>query len=215
MTISGHSSSASARVNSRVKFHSGVPILSISRTCAIMAAAVLLASVAGGREATDLPRWRLRGAVAVAASPSASTTLNVAMAQMDSVLARQLVERYLNALAEGKYSAAAQLFVGEWQAVAKNLFDSVPAGMDYAGFLERACAHGGHECRLRLRSVLHNSFIPPDTLVLTITYRDSAGRPFRWGPCCSESGVPDSTNKVVVVRTRAGYRVRSLPLYIP
>jgi hypothetical protein len=57
--------------------------------------------------------------------------------------------------------------------------------------------------------------MPPDTFMVGVEYADSAGARFTWGPCCGESGPPDSVGGIRVVARDSGYAVLDLPLYIP
>lgn len=133
----------------------------------------------------------------------------------DSADARRAVEQYLDALSRRDYQRAAFLFAGEWRHTLPAIYGSAPDTLTLAGFLRDNCDRGFYVCRLRPGTVMISRFRKPDTLELTVSYLDSLGRPYSWGPCCGDSGPPSVEDQFFTVARDSGYAVLNLPLYIP
>lgn len=133
----------------------------------------------------------------------------------DSADARRAVEQYLDALRRRDYQRAARLYSGQWRDVAARALEAAPDTLTLAGFLQQNCDRGFYVCRLRLDRATDVAFRRPDTIALSVTYTDSLGRPYAWGPCCGETGPPSRVDRFVTVARDSGYAVLNLPLYLP
>jgi len=142
--------------------------------------------------------------------------LDAAMPSLaDSADARQAVEQYLRALSTRDYQRAAALFAGEWRHTLKSIYNAAPDTLTLAGFLQDNCDRGYYICLLRPAKVTIARFRQPDTLELTVSYLDSLGNPYSWGPCCGDTGRPSTEDRFVTVARDSGYAVLNLPLYLP
>ena len=136
-------------------------------------------------------------------------------AAADSAQARSAVEQYLAALARRDYPRAATLFAGEWREPATGIYGNLPDTLTLAGFLQGNCERGFYVCRLRLGHVSRVIFTHPDTIELVVSYLDSLGRPYAWGPCCGDTGAASTDARFVTVARDSGYAVLNLPHYVP
>jgi len=122
------------------------------------------------------------------------------------------LERFLSAMRTGDYATAAELYAGSLDSVI-NWNPTVDAS-DHVALLEAACNQ--LVCDLRIRRVLPG-LITGDSYQFWVEFETSAGVLFTRGPCCGDdsSGPPETQFPFTVIAQDGGFRVTTLPVYVP
>lgn len=130
--------------------------------------------------------------------------------------ARQALSAYLEMLIQGKYSEAAELYGSSYDILRSNN-PTIP-GDNFAGLIEAGCTLNGFVCNLSIKNEVSYAVIAPDTYRFSLELLNPDGSLFILGPCCGASEVespPVSQFDFIVKETEQGYKVMTLPVYVP
>ena len=127
-----------------------------------------------------------------------------------------ILERFFDALHEGDYQAAVDLYGGSYEILIEMNPDLEPGA--HLALLERACKTNGFQC-LRVGEVLAVDETSQGVFDLTVTFLTAAGETFQRGPCCGAGAgdePPHTDFTFRVAREGTGqYMVLDLPPYAP
>ena len=127
-----------------------------------------------------------------------------------------ILDMFFDALHEGDYRAAADLYGGSYELLTEMNPDLDPGA--HLALLEQACKTNGFQC-LRVGEVLSVDETSQGTYDLTVTFLTSAGETFQRGPCCGAGAgdePPHTDFTFRVAREGTGkYKVLDLPVYMP
>jgi hypothetical protein len=129
--------------------------------------------------------------------------------------AQNALVRYFEALHDGRYAEASQLYGGSYETLTNNNPDLDPD--DYAALWQNACQVNGFQC-LEVSNVFLLRRLP-DEYHFRVTFMNPDGSLFRRGPCCGADIAdmpPEWEFDFTVVKDVSGrYLVQDLPVYVP
>ncbi len=129
--------------------------------------------------------------------------------------AEQTLVNFFQALADGDYLAAAELYGGDYE-VLRSMNPTISAGDDEA--LWRAgCELNGLQCLPVLR-VLEKRKLSTNEFFFTLEFKDAQGKAFVLGPCCganAEEMPPISSFEYRVSLKGGRFSVLDLPVFVP
>ena len=132
----------------------------------------------------------------------------------DSARAVASLSQFLAEACSGSYDSAMALYTGDWHRLARNWGFTPADTVSPGAFLRAACAGLLALCDLTPRRLARLSR-RGDTLRVTLELNETNGHRFEPPPCCGSDGPPDTLFDFYVVRTPAGFRSISLPVYRP
>ena len=181
--------------------------------CILALAAALAACDQSGGAERDPPGTPGPAVARDTAPAPADTSAGVTAA--DTLSAREVLSAYLETGRAGDYKTMAALYGGARDSLPLQFVEARDT-ITVAGFFREVCTGGQLLCRLGLLRVLNARPVPPDTLRFRVELADSAGVRFVMGPCCGEEEGDTVTSFVYdVLKTRDGFRVLTLPVYVP
>jgi len=130
--------------------------------------------------------------------------------------AQKVLVDYFQALSQGEYGAAAELYGGSYEVLISYNPDLDPA--DREALWERACTMNGFQC-LQIGEILAGEEITGGEYNFTVQFLTETGQVYFQGPCCGAnetSQVPVSRFLIHVVKHGSGaFQVLDLPPYVP
>jgi hypothetical protein len=184
-------------------------------TCILALSAALAACDSTSDEERD-PPGKPAGAVARDTAPAATAADTIVrITSADTLSALEVLSAYLENGRAGDYATMAALYGGARDSLPLQFVEARDT-ISVEGFFREVCTAGQLLCRLGLLRVLNARPVPPDTLRFRVELADSAGTRFVMGPCCGEEEGDTVTSFVYdVLKTRDGFRVLTLPVYVP
>ncbi len=132
----------------------------------------------------------------------------------DSVSARQQAEqvltRYFELIHESNFRAVIDLYGGSYGV----LRDWNPGVEDKVELWKRGCTVNGLQ-PLLVKRIVATTRQNDGSFLFDVEFRGEGDRAWLRGPCCGESGPPDSVFTYEVYPAQTGYLVRGLPPYLP
>lgn len=133
----------------------------------------------------------------------------------DSEPARQALTGFFEALSQGRYSDAADLYGGSYEVLEGYNPEVNPD--DHAALWQNGCQVNGLQC-LAVRSAHFNEKTAGGEYIFTVEFSTSDNRLFERGACCGEDAAtpPQSQFEYRVVQSGDGqFLVLDLPVYVP
>jgi hypothetical protein len=124
--------------------------------------------------------------------------------------------RYLEALAEGRYADAAEMYGGDYE-----ILQSWNPGMDPndgAALFEAGCTFNGLVCNLGIHTLVDEAQVGADEFRYIVELETPDGELFVLGPCCGadpEESPPITQFSFQVERNQGRFSVVDLPVYVP
>lgn len=138
------------------------------------------------------------------------------VAESRAAAAQIKLQEYLQNLESGHYPAVVDLYAGDYE-ILRGWNPDLPPD-DLPGLFAAGCQYNGLVCTLSLLYVVEVSRSEANGLVFVVELADQDGSLFRLGPCCgAEPEEMPPVNQFVfeLVERESGWRVVSLPVYIP
>lgn len=138
-----------------------------------------------------------------------------AAAPTERMQAEKALTGFFQALADGNYRAAAELYGGDYEAL-RSMNPTISAG-DHAALWRAGCELNGLQCLPVLR-VLEKRKLSTNEFFFTLEFKDAQGKAFVFGPYCganTEEMPPISSFEYRVSLKDRRFSVLDLPVYVP
>jgi hypothetical protein len=167
-----------------------------------------------GIGATTMDDYTLQEMLDFAQGLYAEATLQASDADLQAGYAA--LTRYLEALAEGRYADAAEMYGGDYE-----ILQSWNPGMDPndgAALFEAGCTFNGLVCNLGIHTLVDEAQVGADEFRYIVELETPDGELFVLGPCCGadpEESPPITQFSFQVERNQGRFSVVDLPVYVP
>lgn len=134
----------------------------------------------------------------------------------DLQAARAALESYFRFLVAGDYAAVIQVYGGGYETLQG--WNPDINSEDHAALFERGCSQNGLVCSLSIASEMEVDQATPSVYRFVLELQNPDGSRFQQGPCCGAdptSEPPTTRFEFLVGLTEGGYKVMTLPVYVP
>lgn len=176
---------------------------SIAKTAAIIAGGLLIIFMLSACAPAAQPTPPEPTIVPIQSVPADDAPPDVAAAQTT-------LERFLNALADGDYATAADLYGGDYAVL--HGYNPTIAPDNHAALLEAACTANGFMCLRPISMRVEGD--NPSGLTFGVSFVNADGSSFVFTPPPGASGEPRSSFPLRVVSGLEGPKVVDLPPYV-
>lgn len=125
------------------------------------------------------------------------------------------LQAYFNALSQGRYAEAVELYGGSYET--PQYFNPDVNPQEHEQLFELVCTVNGLQC-LQVHEILQSKRLDADTFSFLITFTGRDGGVFVLGPCCGadETQMPPVSQFTYTVKRIDGqFKVMELPVYVP